>query len=392
MKTLNEQYKLIKEDKGHKNMFLNEAKRFFPNYIRNSATFEEAEKILKQKGVITENFTGLEPINSPFTAKNKESYELAFEKFLEEAKSPEIKAKEVKAKTVKSQEETEKAELKKTSKQVEEDQENIYDQKDDKNIDNMIFDQVMTGYYAELKDPKNEDKTMEQLKDIVLKNIAKDPIFYTKDGQFGVKGLGYTTEAPGLGEPKEAKGKYKASGYGDLNENKNMNIQETKLRKVISTIIREELAKKPLNENVDKRLKEIEAEAAMEAMGSKMEKIMAEIEKRQSQLSRLDEDEDLKAMMDKKATSKIQKEIKLLEKAKTKIEKIMGKGKGKKKEVIDEMEDTEDNPEFEKAAIRAEEMYNNGLEIEDIVSKFNPSMRNDLERHLRMGFEGSDND
>jgi Spy/CpxP family protein refolding chaperone len=106
----------------------------------------------------------------------------------------------------------------------------------------------------------------------------------------------------------------------------------------------------------------------------------------------LDEDEDLKAMMDKKATSKIQKEIKLLEKAKTKIEKIMGKGKGKKKEVIDEMEDTEDNPEFEKAAIRAEEMYNNGLEIEDIVSKFNPSMRNDLERHLRMGFEGSDND
>jgi hypothetical protein len=392
MKTLNEQYKLIKEDKGHKNMFLNEAKRFFPNYIRNSATFEEAEKILKQKGVITENFTGLEPINSPFTAKNKESYELAFEKFLEEAKSPEIKAKEVKAKTVKSQEETEKAELKKTSKQVEEDQENIYDQKDDKNIDNMIFDQVMTGYYAELKDPKNEDKTMEQLKDIVLKNIAKDPIFYTKDGQFGVKGLGYTTEAPGLGEPKEAKGKYKASGYGDLNENKNMNIQETKLRKVISTIIREELAKKPLNENVDKRLKEIEAEAAMEAMGSKMEKIMAEIEKRQSQLSKLDEDEDLKAMMDKKATSKIQKEIKLLEKAKTKIEKIMGKGKGKKKEVIDEMEDTEENPEFEKAAIRAEEMYNNGLEIEDIVSKFNPSMRNDLERHLRMGFEGSDND
>jgi hypothetical protein len=82
-------------------------------------------------------------------------------------------------------------------------------------------------------------------------------------------------------------------------------------------------------------LKEIEAEAAMEAMGSKMEKIMAEIEKRQNQLSRLDEDEDLKAMMDKKATSKIQKEIKLLERAKAKVEKIMGKSKGKKVEVID---------------------------------------------------------
>jgi hypothetical protein len=55
---------------------------------------------------------------------------------------------------------------------------------------------------------------------MVFKNLSKDPIFYTKDGQFGVKGLGYTTEAPGLGTPKEAKGKYKASGYGDLKESK----------------------------------------------------------------------------------------------------------------------------------------------------------------------------
>jgi hypothetical protein len=650
MKTLNEQYRLIKEDKGHKGMFLTEAKRQFPNYIRNAATFDEAEKVLKQKGVITENFSGLEPINSPFSTKIQQPYEAAFAKFIEEAKSPEIKAKEVKAKTVKSQEETEKAELKKPSDQVEDDLEHMYNNVDDKNIDNLIFDQVMTGYYAEMKDPKNADKTMEQLKDIVLKNLAKDPIFYTKDGQFGVKGLGYTTEAPGLGTPKEAKGKYKASGYGDLSEgqvdmdksypkiqnpgtkitykgksgeitgnfmvggeefasykvkfddgttdeistadenikfleeayqlvninlkgankdreerdptdkyltfdkdfekdqrrkgnlivkdgdrifitkvlhanlgpkagnaylrkhlmdraniepavlggqqvwkikgakinskgnisvfvpvektemgegkigknypdalsgeyegksvltpgadlydllkdtleiaiseddfvnkityaltdetsnissqdehklrtwyeknteNEDMNIQETRLRRAISTIIHEELAKKPLNENVDKRLKEIEAEAAMEAMGSKMEKIMAEIEKRQSQLSRLDEDEDLKAMMDKKATSKIQKEIKLLERAKAKVEKIMGKGKGKKVEVIDEMEDAEENPEFEKAAARAEEMYNGGLEIKDILVKFNPRMRNDLERHLRMGFEGSDND
>ena len=396
MKTLNEQYRLIKEDKGHKGMFLTEAKRQFPNYIRNAATFDEAEKVLKQKGVITENFTGLEPINSPFSSKETQPFESAFNKFLEETKSPEIKAKEVKAKTLESQEDEEKAELKTPSKQVKDDLEHGYDNKDDKNIDNLIFDQVMTGYYAEMKDPKNADKTMEQLKDIVLKNLAKDPIFYTKDGQFGIKGLGYTTEAPGLGTPKEAKGQYKSSGYGDLKENKDMNIQETKLRRVISTIIREELAKKPLNENVDKRLKEIEAEAAMEAMGSKMEKIMAEIEKRQMQLGKLDEDEDLKAMMDKKATSKIQKEIKLLEKAKAKVEKIMGKGKGKKVEVIDEMNDdieegaeeanvefAESNPEFEKAVARAEEMYNGGLDIKDILVKFNPRMRNDLERHLR---------
>jgi hypothetical protein len=82
----------------------------------------------------------------------------------------------------------------------------------------------MMGYYAEMKDPKNADKTMQQLKDIVLKNLAKDPIHYTKDGQFGVKDLGYVTEHPGLGTPKEATGKYKSSGYGNLNESKELNV------------------------------------------------------------------------------------------------------------------------------------------------------------------------
>ena len=147
---------------------------------------------------------GLTAVNSPFEPKKKESYELAFENFLAEAK--------------KKKEEDEKAELKATSKQVEKDLEHNFDRKDDKNPDNLIFDQIMTGYYTEMKDPKNADKTMQELKDMVFKNLQKDPIHYTKDGQFGIKDLGYVTEAPGLGEPKEAKGKYKSSGYGDLNE------------------------------------------------------------------------------------------------------------------------------------------------------------------------------
>jgi hypothetical protein len=207
MKTLNEQYQLIKEGKGHKGVFLKEAKSMFPNYVRNAATFDEVSLILKQKGIINENIVGLSPINTIET--KKESFETAFEKFLAEA--------------AKSQEESDKATAKTPSKQVEEKEEKTSkptDKKEDKNFDNMIFDQIMTGYYAEMKDPKNVDKTMQELKDIVLKNLSKDPIYYVKDGQFGVKGLGYTTEHPGLGTPKEAKGKYKSSGYGDLKENK----------------------------------------------------------------------------------------------------------------------------------------------------------------------------
>jgi len=199
MKTLNEQYRLIKNDKGHKDVFLKEAKRIYPNFITNSSTFNEASKILKNKGIINENFVGLAPINNPFGNKKQEGYEKAFENFLKEA--AEVKAEE-----------------KKVSKEVEEDQSRGYDNKDKKDPNNMIFGQIQSGYYCELKDPKNADKTEQEIKDIVFKNLAKDPIYYTTNGQFGEKDLGYTDEAPSLGEPKEPKGPYKSSGYGTLKE------------------------------------------------------------------------------------------------------------------------------------------------------------------------------
>ena len=71
MKTLNEQYQLIKNNKGHKGVFLTEAKRQFPNYIPNVATFDETALILKQKGIINENIVGLTAINSPFESKKE---------------------------------------------------------------------------------------------------------------------------------------------------------------------------------------------------------------------------------------------------------------------------------------------------------------------------------
>ena len=57
-KTLQEQYNQIKKGKGSKEIFLKEAKKTFPNYIHNVATFNQAEKILKQKSIISENMWG----------------------------------------------------------------------------------------------------------------------------------------------------------------------------------------------------------------------------------------------------------------------------------------------------------------------------------------------
>jgi hypothetical protein len=198
MRTLTEQYRSVKEGKGPKDVFLKEAKRQFPNLVTNKATFKEASTILKQKGIISENFVGMPMVGNPIERK-KESYETAFANFIAEAEA--------------------KAEEKKVSKEVEEDAEKNYDYKDEKDPNNMIFGQIQMGYYYEMKQEKNADKTIDEIKDIVFKNLAKDPIYYTKTGQFG-EDIGYTDDAPSLGEPKEPKGKYKSSGYGNLKENK----------------------------------------------------------------------------------------------------------------------------------------------------------------------------
>ena len=33
-----------------------------------------------------------------------------------------------------------------------------------------------------------------------LKNLKKDKLYYTKNAAFGIEGIGYTDEAPGLGK------------------------------------------------------------------------------------------------------------------------------------------------------------------------------------------------
>ena len=366
MKTLNEQHKLIKEGKGHKGVFLKEAKTQFPQWIRNAATYKEATTILKDKGIINENLVSLGAVNQSVSPP-KESYETAFQNFIQEVK----------------------AEEKNTTKEVIDLEIAGYDYKDKEDPNNMIFDQIMKGYYTEMKNPKNSEKTMEELKGMVIKNLAKDPIYYTNNGQFGIEDLGYQTEAPGLGRGKQVKDAGPGGGYGTptkkdfpegqvgtgfvevpkkvegsglivvaaLNENKDSdntteNLHEQKLRKVINNIIREEL-----NENVQKELKSIDKEAEVETIKMKIERIEAAIEKRQAQLSKLDEDEDLKNLTDKKKLKALGKDIKVLEKAKAKLEKTLAKLTGKKKkEVLDEDTVTEAEGDAEEAKETADEL------------------------------------
>ena len=98
----------------------------------------------------------------------------------------------------------------------------------------------------------------------------------------------------------------------------------------------EEEVTETLKESIEKELAAINKEAEAETMQIKLDKINDAIEKRKSQLTKLDEDEDMKNLTDKKKVKELEKDIKKLEQAKSKVEKLMSKGKGKKKEVIED--------------------------------------------------------
>jgi hypothetical protein len=218
MKTLQEQYTLIQEGKGHKDVFLKSARRLFPEYVTNFATYGEATTILKQKGILNEAAGGVvtQRTFDPFKAFNSyvnEEYNVATgvgPTYASQQENPVKAPKPVGSMDVKAVE-------KEVSKEVRERRKELgWNESNLENIDNLYGQEFLEGYYVEMKDPKNAEKTIDELKEIVRKNLAKNPSYYVENAAFGIKGIGYTKDVVGLGEGEPAKGKYKSSGYGDI--------------------------------------------------------------------------------------------------------------------------------------------------------------------------------
>jgi len=184
MKSLQNKLNLIKEGKGNKELFLKEARVMFPSIVTGALTFDQAIHNLSERGIISNTSDNTSVEN---TSQQQPNW---FKIFNENVK----------------------ADLKKPDAEIEKMETAGYDYKDKKNSNNISTAEMLTGYYAEMKDPKNAEKTETEIKAIVIKNLEKDPLHYVKDGQFGVKGVGYTDKAPGLGATKEVTGKYKSSG------------------------------------------------------------------------------------------------------------------------------------------------------------------------------------
>ena len=121
---------------------------------------------------------------------------------------------------------------------------------------------------------------------------------------------------------------------GALEENNTNTMSE--LEKYIKQVIKE--AKNPLAQ----KMKEIENQGRVAALETKLAAIAEMIEETEGRLTRIDEDNEFKEMMDKNAVKEVRKQLKELEKAKGKLEKEKAKmeGKGmksyKSKEVMDE--------------------------------------------------------
>ena len=86
-------------------------------------------------------------------------------------------------------------------------------------------------------------------------------------------------------------------------------------------------------------LAEIDKQSAIVAMEAKIDKLAEMVEAKTQRLSMVSEDENLSELIDKKRVKMMEREIKEIEKAKMKLEKLYEKMSGsKKKGVVDEEE------------------------------------------------------
>ena len=308
---------------------------------------KKAEKLFKD--LLNENlgYIDLKPITQ-IEATPKADFENKFAEFLAEESKRE------------KEDEAVKVDSKKVAKSVEEIEDHNFDYKDQKNLDNQIGQEVINGVYFEAK--QNPDKSIDEIKEIVSKNLAKDRQYYMKNAAFGVEGLGYTEQ-----KTEEVSGKHAASGYSDkvkevvkeslMGESYDEFQRDDKGAKDVDKKdkgeeeafgagvekgekIEKKKAKKSKKESLDNDLAEIDKQSQIVALEAKLDKMDEVIEGKMSRINMVSEDENLSELVDKKKMKAMQKEVKILEKRKAKMEKMYEKMCGKRyqrEEIVDEV-------------------------------------------------------
>ena len=166
----------------------------------------------KEKEIINEELgqvVTMKPINT-IEPRAKADWENKFAQYLNEADSLEPIVNNEEKVNTKEEDEKVKAEVKKVSKPVENVESHNYDYSPSvENINNVNAQEMLNGIQCEIN--YNSELSLDEAKELAIKNLAKDPLHYVKEGQFGVKGVGYSQPAV-----QENSGEtYGGSGYSE---------------------------------------------------------------------------------------------------------------------------------------------------------------------------------
>ena len=321
-KTIQEQYNQIKKGKGNKEIFLKEVKRNYPHMVVNSATFDQAEKILLQRSVLSENIAGV--VN---TSAEKPDWFKIFDDNMNIIKEETAAAKK---------DEAIKAVAKEPNKDVVELETKGFDYKDLKNVDNLNGEEFRLGVKFEMDKVRETvsdadlGEAIKKAQETVAKNLAKDPLYYIKNAMFGVDKLGYTDDVVGLNLSKS-------------DQMEKVKVNENKMISLVNILENGPLGEKPKakkkvkKETIDTKLAEIDKASQIVAMEAKINALDEVIASKTARINLVNEDADLSELLDKGKIKQIQKEVKILEKRKAKMEKMFEKLSGKKyKKMVDE--------------------------------------------------------
>ena len=308
----------------------------------------------------------------------------------------------------KKEDEAVKADGKKVAKGVDNVEERNYDYspKED-NINNVNAQEMMNGVYYEIKE--NPELSLEEAQEKVIKNLAKDQLHYVKEGQFGVgigyteqkveENSGKTYGGSGYSDKlKEGSTDMKAikeelykklikEGLGGVVTTGNPNSLAAQSGNAIRQMMAEDewqqqsgaqyhdslyaegakpdfadidgdgdkkedmkkaaadKKKKPKKESIDSKLAEIGKASDIVKMEAQLEFLHNHIDEKNDRVNSINEDENLKELIDKSKMKEMQREIKLLEKKKAGMEKVYEKSCGKaykRQEMVDEAEDLDE--------------------------------------------------
>ena len=139
-------------------------------------------------------------------------------------------------------------------------------------------------------------------------------------------------------DDKMEEGKKDHDGDGDIDSDDYLAARDKAIKKA--------MGKKPKKESIDSKLAEIGKEGDIVKMEAQLDYLSEYIQEKVDRLNSINEDENLQELIDKKKMKQMQKEIKLLEKRKQKMEKLYEKHCGKKyqrPEMVDEVEEVDES-------------------------------------------------